>query len=227
MTTPPVPRSPPRRRTRRPLDLSSLRGFPFRKQLGIDSDAEGRAETIAPAVLEEAGFTRLVGPEIEADWAGRASQSSLTWVGERGVRRQGVTSSTAVIPMIVVFAAGAVLGGLDGFLLGSPEIGIFWVLGAAGLSGLFWLVYGGTYDSDLVLLSVLRPAPLSESRPNSVSIVLWAARIRSQSRADRRYPTDVSGPLKLAAEVGQLVGECERRMTTARPPPRSATPDPH
>lgn len=227
MTTSQVRRPRARPRLGRPLDLSSVAGFPLRQQLRIASDPESRAEAVGRAVLEEAGFVHLERSGVEEASTGSSPSPSLTWVGERGVRRQGVTSSTAVVPMIVVFAAGAILGGLDAYILGSPEVGIFWVLGAAATSGLFWLIYGGTYDSDLILLSVSRPAPTATASATSVVIVLWAARIRSQIRADRRFPSVVSGPLKLAAEVGQLVRELDRRMARPTPGPRRAGPGPN
>ncbi|HTT45467.1 MAG TPA: hypothetical protein VMH38_05570, partial [Thermoplasmata archaeon] len=131
---------------------------------------------------------------------------------ERGLRRRGVTSSTAVVPIIAVFVAGSILGGLDAYIVGSPLVGVFWVLGAAATSGIFWLRYGGTYDSDLVLLTVSTSALSSGTNSDGVSVVVWAGRVRSQIHSDVRVPAIVDGPLKLAREVGSLVREFQRRV---------------
>jgi hypothetical protein len=203
-----------------PLDLSSGFGFPFRQEFPIAPEAASRAEDTARAVLQGAGF------ELDSRSGSRGIPGiplladSRVWIGERGLRRRGVTSSTAVFPIVAVFVAGSILGGLDAYIVGSPLVGIFWVLGAAATSGIFWLVYGGTYDSELVMVTVTKSEPASGSGAQGVSVVLWAARVRSQIHSDVRVPSVVDGPLKLAREVGTLVREFQRRVVApaARPP---------
>jgi hypothetical protein len=192
------------------LDMSSGIGFPFRQEIHVPAVAASRAETTARAVLQAAGFDLVGRSGSDLALAGALPPDIHIWVGERGLRRRGVTASTAVGPIVAVFIAGSILGGLDAYITGSPLVGIFWVLGAAATSGIFWLVYGGTYDSELAMLT------LSESRPDAgpaeVALVLWAARVRSQVRSDLRIPSVVDGPRKLAREVGALVREVERRL---------------
>jgi hypothetical protein len=167
-------------------------------------------EAVARSVLSEAGFELREGVPSTG-----LPPGARVWVGERGLRRKGITASTAVVPIIVVFVAGSILGGLDAYIVGSPLVGVGWVLGAAAISGLFWLVYGGTYDSDVVMLTSAATEPGPASPAGSVSAVLWAARIRSQIRADLRVPTVVSGPLKLAGEVGALARKLERKLSAS------------
>lgn len=215
-----------RRRVAPALDLSGGLGFPFRQEARVTGDILPRAEDAARDVLGKAGFelVRRPGPEHVA---GANPPGDLrVWIGERGLRRRGVTASAAVVPIIAVFVAGSILGGLDAYIVGSPLVGILWVLGAAATSGVFWLVYGGTYDSELVMLTLGNLKPTSDVGPVVVSTVFWAARVRSQIRSDIRVPTVVDGPLKLAAEVGSLVRDFERRVSLpptphARPPPTS------
>ena len=211
-----------RGRLGRPLELALLSGFPLRQEIVLRPDPGRRAEAITPAVLEHAGFTAIDGTGLERTLGPSGARYSLMWVGERGLRRRGVTASTAVVPIIVVFLAGAILGGLDAYILASPIVGIFWVLGAAATSGVFWLLYGGTYDSDLVLLTVAHPDTPSVPSAGGASIVLWAARVRSHVQADLRVPEVVTAPLKLAAEVGSLSREFIQRLSHPSPEPPSA-----
>jgi len=212
-----------RGRLGRPLDLEYLSGFPLRQEVVLRPDPGPEAEKVTRGALERAGFTSFQSPDLDRILGPSKDRYSLAWVGERGLRRRGMTSSTAVVPIIVVFIAGAILGGLDAYILGSPLAGILWVLGAAAISGVFWLRYGGTYDSDLVLLTVSHQTTGGAGSQGWVSIVLWGARVRSQIRADLRVPEVVSGPLKLAAEIGSLSREFRQRLSV--PPtqePRAA-----
>lgn len=218
----PAPSPKRRRRSAPPLDLGNGFGFPFRQEVRVPSSLSGKAEALARSVLDAAGFdpASVSGADAARDQAG--TTGFQFWIGERGLRRRSVTSSTAVIPIIAVFVCGSILGGLDAYIVGSPVVGVFWVLGAAGASLIFWLRFGGTYDSDLVMVTVAPPpAPSSPEVP----VVFWAARVRSQIHSDVREPAVVSGPLKLAAELGSLVHEFERRATTPpRGPVRNGAP---
>jgi hypothetical protein len=115
--------------------------------------------------------------------------------------------------MITVFVAGCILGGIDAYILGSLVAGLLWALAAAAVSGAFWLRYGRIYDSDLAM--VTRSNPLSESpaSPGSVSVVFWAARVRSQIHSGVRIPIIVSAPMRLATEIGAVSREFQRRMS--------------
>lgn len=200
-----------------PLDLSSGLGFPFRQEVRVPPEAAPRAELTARAVLQAAGF-ELQPRSNSGEIPGTSVPAGTgVWVGERGLRRRGVTSSTAVVPIIAVFVAGSILGGLDAYIVGSPVVGVFWVLGAAVMSGIFWLLYGGTYDSDLVLLTVSTSGAASVVGSEGVSVVVWAGRVRSQIHSDVRVPAIVDGPLKLAREVGALVREFQRRVVGPGP----------
>ena len=115
-------------------------------------------------------------------------------------------------PIITVFLAGCVLGGLDAYIAGSLLVGVLWALGAAGVSGAFWLRYGRIYGSDLAMVTVSSLPASAPSGPGSSTVVFWAARVRSQIHSGVRIPTIVSGPLRLAREVGALSREFQRRM---------------
>jgi hypothetical protein len=52
-------------------------------------------------------------------------------------------------------------------------------------------------------------------------VVFWAARVRSNIRADQRVTDVVSSPLKLAAEVGELARTLERQVRVRSPEGRS------
>jgi len=215
----------PRKRRRKsrgapPLDLSAGLGFPFRQEVPLSPELAPRATATARAVLESAGFEPIAAPRPEYGAPVRGVDPRV-WVGERGLRRRGVTASTAVLPIIAVFVVGSILGGLDAYIVGSPTVGIFWVLGAAATSGVFWLRYGGTYDSELVMFTVSEPN--SDPKSGNPSVVFWAARVRSQVRADVRMPSTVDGPLKLATEVGTLVREFRRRLVPSMAGPASGT----
>lgn len=172
-------------------------------------------------MLGEAGFELVERSDPAGIPGGTFPRGSRVWVGERGLRRRGITASTAIVPIIAVFVAGSILGGLDAYIVGSPVVGILWVLGAAVTAGIFWLVYGGTYDSDFVLVTISGGDVDPDVAGAPVSAVFWAARVRSQIRADLRVPSVVSGPIKLAAEVGILVRRFQRKVTS---PPASDRP---
>jgi len=195
------------------LDLSSGLRFALRREVQLPVDPGPRVAAAAHAVLGEAGFepVRRLGPSGSSNGAPLVDVGA--WVGERGVRRRGGTASTAVVPMITVFVAGCILGGIDAYILGSLVAGLLWALAAAAVSGAFWLRYGRIYDSDLAM--VTRSNPLSESpaSPGSVSVVFWAARVRSQIHSGVRIPIIVSAPMRLATEIGAVSREFQRRMS--------------
>jgi len=178
----------------------------------VPAVAASRAETTAAAVLQAAGFDLVRRSGSDSALVGAFPGDAHVWLGERGLRRRGVTASTAVVPIIAVFVAGSILGGLDAYITGSPLVGILWVLGSAVTAGIFWLVYGGTYDSELAMVTLSTSRPIADAGPQDVALVLWAARVRSQVHSDLRVPSVVDGPLKLAREVGALVREVERRL---------------
>jgi len=212
-----------RRRTAPALELGPDFGFPFRQEVRVPAGARPLAESTARAVLGEVGFELVALPtETTASGGGPPGLGSV-WVGERGLRRRGVTSSAAVVPIIAVFVAGSILGGLDAYIVGSPLVGIFWVLGAAGASAIFWWRYGGTYDSDLVLVTISEARSNSPPGTSSLTVVFWAARVRSQVQSDLRLPSVISGPLKLAAELGGLVRRFRQQMGLPAPVGRRST----
>ena len=195
-----------------PLDLSSGLRFALRQEVRLSVEAGPRTEATAHTLLAEAGFepVRKRGPPGGSD----APPAALAggWVGERGLRRRGGTAPVVWAPIITVFLAGCVLGGLDAYIAGSILVGVFWALGAAGASGAFWLRYGRIYDSDLAMVTISSPPAGPPSGLGSTTVVFWAVRVRSQIHSGVRIPTIVSGPLRLAREVGALSREFQRRM---------------
>ena len=204
----------PRKRRRRtpPLDLSSGLRFALRQEVRLAVEARPRAEAMAHTLLAEAGFepVRRPGPTGGSEKPPAAMAGS--WVGERGLRRRGGTAPVVWAPIITVFLAGCVLGGLDAYIAGSILVGVFWAVGAAGASGAFWLRYGRIYDSDLAMVTISNPTAIPPSGPGATTVVFWAARVRSQIHSGVRIPTIVSGPLRLAREVGALSREFQKRM---------------
>jgi hypothetical protein len=194
------------------LDLSSGLRFALRQEVRVAVDPGPRAEAVAHAVLAEAGFEPVGRRGPPGGSSGAPSALAGAWVGERGLRRRGGTAPVVWAPIITVFLAGCVLGGLDAYIVGSLLVGVFWALGAAGASGAFWLRYGRIYDSDLAMVTFSRSPSGAPSGPGSVSVVFWAARVRSQIHSGVRIPTEVSGPFRLAREVGALSREFQRRM---------------
>ncbi|MGA7476521.1 MAG: hypothetical protein WBW47_04800 [Thermoplasmata archaeon] len=194
------------------LDLSTGLRFALRQDVPLSVDLGPRVQAVARAVLDEAGFERVrrSGPSGRAIGApfGQAS----AWVGERGVRRRGGTASNAIPPIVTLFLAGCILGGLDAYILGSLLAGALWVLVSAGAAGAFWLLYGRLYDSDVAMVTFSDPLSGTPSRPGSVSVIFWAARVRSHIHSGVRVPTIVSAPMRLATEVGVLSREFQRRM---------------
>lgn len=207
---------PQKRRGATPsLDLDFAFELPYHQEARLPVEEASRAQATARAVLRDAGFDTL----RETDWVGMPVDSPAWdvsfWLGERGVHRRSVTSSTAVLPIITVFVAGSILGGIDAYIAGSVVVGVFWVLGAAGAAGFFWLRFGGTYDSDLAMVTLSKPRATPASGPGSISVVFSVGRLRSQVRSDERLPSVVSGPFRLLEEAGSLSREFERRTATA------------
>lgn len=195
------------------MDLSSGLRFALRREVPLPMDPGPRAEAIARAVLDEAGFERVRRSVLSGSTGGTPLAETRTWVGERGVRRRPGTSSNAVPPIVTLFFAGCVLGGLDAYILGSLLVGALWVLVAAGAAGAFWLLYGRVYDSDLAMVTLSEPRPDRPSGAGSASVVFWAARVRSHIHSGVRVPTIVSAPMRLASEVGVVSREFQRRMS--------------
>ncbi|MFI5413785.1 MAG: hypothetical protein ACHQ0I_04290, partial [Candidatus Lutacidiplasmatales archaeon] len=83
--------------------------------------------------------------------------------------------------------------------------------------------YGGTYDSDLVLVTISEARSNSPPGTSSLTVVFWAARVRSQVQSDLRLPSVISGPLKLAAELGGLVRRFRQQMGLPAPVGRRST----
>ena len=182
-----------------------------------------QAETTAHAVLMDAGFDPVRRRGSLEGSVGAPFDSPGAWVGERGLRRREGTASVVWAPMITVFLAGCVLGGLDAYIVGSLLVGVLWALGAAAVSSAFWLRYGRIYDSDLALVTFSTPPSGAPLGPGSVSVFFSAARVRSQIHSGVRVPIIVSGPMRLAREVGALSREYERRMQGAGSGGRSPT----
>jgi hypothetical protein len=205
---------PPKRRWGTPdLDLSSGLRFALRREVPLPAEPGPRAEAVARAVLEEAGFERVRRAVPSGTLGGAPSAKASGWVGERGVRRRPGTAPNAVPPIVTLFLAGCVLGGLDAYILGSVIAGALWVVVAAGAAGAFWLLYGRVYDSDLAMVTFSEPSPGPPAGAGSVSAVFWAARVRSHIHAGVRVPTIVTAPMRLASEVGVLSREFLRRIS--------------
>lgn len=191
------------------LDLSSGLRWAFRREVRCSVGPRLRVAETARAVLNEAGFELVRSPARGGRLSGAPSTKVAVWVGERGVRRRGGTTSTAVVPIITVLVAGGILGGFDAFLVGSLLVIGYWMLGAVAVAAAFWLRYGRAYDSDLAMVTLSDPAP----SPGTVSVVFWAARVRSQVHSGVRIPTNAGGPVWLAAELGAVAREFERRIS--------------
>jgi len=206
--------NPPRTRKGRiagRIDLDYLPGFPLRQEVALPFDPGSQVEAVTRAVVEEAGYSFYGASDARPPPDGTVSRSSVSWTGERGLRRRGTSASTR-IPMAVVFVGGIVLGAVDAYITNSLLVGAYWVLGGAGVAGLFWLRYGGDYDSDLIQVTVARSAAGPPPTPRPVSVVISAARIQSQIRASVRVPAMVTGPLRLAREIGSMGREIQRRL---------------
>ena len=220
---------PPKGRLGRPLGMEYMSAaLPLRQEVALRVDLGNRIEAMALSVVEEAAFVHF--DAADGKWSGIGSEArpSLLWAGERGLRRRGTSSSTRD-PMIVVFVAGIILGSLDAYIVGSVLVGAYWVLGGAGVAGLFWLRFGGTYESDIVSVMVFRPGHSTGPIPPAVTVVYSAGRIQSNIQATLRVPAVVNAPLRLAREVGSFAREFQRRVNaelspTTRAGPRSSPP---
>ena len=217
-------RNPRKRRWGTPaLDLSSGLRFGLRQEVRLAVNPGPPAEATAHAVLTDAGFDTVRRKGSPQGSLGAPFDSAGAWAGERGLRRREGTASVVWAPMITVFLAGCVLGGLDAYIVASPLVGVYWALGAAGASGAFWLRYGRIYDSDLALVTFSTPPSGAPPGSGPLSVFFWAARVRSQIHSGVRVPTIVSGPMRLAREVGALSREYERRMQRVGSGGRSPT----
>jgi hypothetical protein len=126
-----------------------------------------------------------------------------------------------LVPVIVLFLGACILGGLDAYISNSLILVGYWLLGAGVVSIAFWLRYGLVYDTDVAMVSLSRTPGTSPSSPATVSVLFWSARVRSQVHSGTRVPAGVTGPIWLAAELGDLAGEFERRISG---PDRGAAP---
>jgi hypothetical protein len=93
----------------------------------------------------------------------------------------------------------------------------YWLLGGIVFSLVFWLRYGRVYDTDVAMVSLSRTFGDSTSGPATVSVLFWITRVRSQVLSGTRVPAGVTGPIWLAAEIGDLAREFERRSSGAVP----------
>ncbi len=206
---------PPKRRWGTPdLDLSSGLRFALRREVPLPADPGPGAYAVARAVLEEAGFSRVRRTVPSAISGNAPSPVTSVWVGERGVRRRPGTASRAIPPIVTLFLAGCILGGLDAYILGgSLFAGALWVLVAAGAAGAFWLLFGRVYDSDVAMVTLPEPSSGGPAGAGSATVVFWAARVRSYIHSGVRVPTIVTAPMRLASEVGVLSREFLRRIS--------------
>lgn len=177
-------------------------------------DPGNRAEDVARAIAEKAAFRPIDPVGFHPLGVRTGFRASWVWVGERGLRRRG-TSSTTRLPMAVVFGAGILLGAVDAYIAGSVVVGAYWALGGAAVAGIFWLRYGGTYESELLSVEIARPVDSGASSSTAVSVAFAAGRIRCQIRAGLREPSAVSAPLRLAREVGSLSREFRKEVAVA------------
>lgn len=167
------------------------------------TDPGPQTEVVARAILEEAGYRPIEPVGFQPPAVRTGFGASWALVGERGFRRRG-TSSMTRIPIAVVLGAGIALGALDAYIVGSVVVGVYWTLGGAVIAGLFWLRYGGTYESDLFVVTVARPTKDAAPGPAAVSVIFTAGRMQSHVRGSVREPRVVWTPLRLAREVGAL-----------------------
>jgi hypothetical protein len=213
---------PPRKTAKRPwgtpmLDLGEGIRFLFRREVPLPTDVGPHVPTVASAVLVAAGFEAIQRPSRPSDPKATPGIDPDSWVGERWLPRRRGTASTAFLPIITVLAAACVLGGLDAYISNSLVTVGYWLLGAAVLSAAFWLRYGRVYDTDVAMVTFAKPA---EGSPPTApaSVVFWAVRVRSQTHSGTRLPAGVTGPIWLAAELGEIAREFQRRI--AEPPAR-------
>ncbi|HTT45526.1 MAG TPA: hypothetical protein VMH38_05870 [Thermoplasmata archaeon] len=208
---------PTRKTAKRPwgtptLDLGEGIRFPFRREVPLPSDPGSHLPAAASAVLVAAGFEEISPPSRPSDARTPSAGGSDSWVGERWLPRRRGTASTAFLPIITVLIAACVLGGLDAYISNSLVTVGYWLLGAVVLSAAFWLRYGRVYDTDVAMVTLSRAAEGSPTT-NSASVVFWAARVRSQTHSGTRLPAGVSGPIWLAAELGEIAREFQPPIT--------------
>jgi hypothetical protein len=204
---------PKRRWGTPPLDLSSGLRFVFRREVRLPPDSGPRLEEVAQAVLEDAGFEPVRGSRPARGTNDLSSPEGRAWVGERWLPRRRGTASTTRLPIVTLLLAGCVLGGLDAYISNSLVVAGYWFVGAVGVSVAFWVRYGRTYDTDVAQVTLSGPTVSPPPGPGLPSVVFWASRVRSQVHSGVRVPTGVSGPIWLAAELGELAREFERRMS--------------
>lgn len=224
---PRTPRKPPKRPWSAPrLNVSGGLRFVFRKEVRLPSDPGPSVEATAQAVLTEAGFEPVRLPRSPKDAGNSLPTDPEAWVGERWLPRRRGTASTTRTPILTLFVGAGLLGGLDAYIANSPVILGYWLLGAAVVALVFWARYGRTYDTDVAMVSVSRTAPNTTPGSGSTAVVFGASRVRSQVHSGIRVPTGVSGPIWLAAELGDLAQEFEQRVAAAggAPAPKTVPP---
>ncbi len=129
---------------------------------------------------------------------------------ERHVRR--VAAGRPVRASIAALVgAGAALGGLDAYVVGSMILAAPWVAAGVFVALFLWLRYGRSYESEVVGVALLPPEAGS---PGEQPGVVWTAgRIRSVTLGGSRAAVEVVDcPVALMEALSRMVHRFESEV---------------
>src|SRR5208282_811884 len=137
---------------------------------------------------------------------------------ERNVRRVA-TGRPVRASIAVLVGAGAALGGLDAYVVGSVILAAPWVAAGVFVALFLWLRYGRSYESEVVAVALLAPAamppgPADGAPPSDLSAVVWTAgRVRSITYAGARTAVAVVDcPVSLMEALARMVHQFQSEV---------------
>lgn len=161
--------------------------LPISQTVPVPATSESSSVEAAVGALRASGFRVTPFPQ-DAGTSARPPNGGA--VGERNVR-VGPTSSFGIQSVAALVGAGFVLGTLEAFIASSILYALPWVLGALFVAFVFWLRFGRSFVSEVIVVR-WRPAPLpvpsgpSPVVPGSPALVWQAGRVRSLLHGGRR-----------------------------------------
>ncbi len=197
--------------------------LPLRQDVPLPDVPWPRVADTIRSTLAAGGFQILSASETppaagETSFGGFPRKSET--VAERRRQRAPMPAPTRV-SVYVLFGAGLGLGIFDAVAVGVPIVALAWAGGSALVAALFWLRYGRSFQSEVVVVALRWGRP-TKATPGSVDhptphVAWFAGRIRSDVRGGHRTAVEVTVPQGLARDAGALARDFQTRLAAVTP----------
>jgi hypothetical protein len=199
-----------------PLRSPGEISLPVSKRVLVTASSLPALDGAVVAALTSGGFAAVrESAETHSESDELSVQSGTpSHFGERRVRRVA-TSSSIKASVGILIAAGALLGVIDAFVVGSAVLLIPWLGVGLGASGFIWLRYGRTYQSELIAVVPVPTPPSDEADgPAAAVTLLWSVgRIRSVGYGGSRTSLGVQDcPVALIETFTSVVRKFESEL---------------